>query len=153
MLVTQEMTDILTANLQFYKEKLKNSEIINQLAPSNLSDLRQLIKNEIQVVEDIFEFRIKRVQEMENPYLPPVVHTEYYFIEKDPMTVPITELIDHLLQIKESVLKYIILIHPSRLNRTGYHWQEGHITLEQLIQRYIKNDQIFAEELKSLLSF
>lgn len=151
MYVLKEAIDILTQNLIFYREYLHSILGKKSLSDNQMKALYNCLNEEMRVVEDIFEFRIKRVNEMEHPYLPPVVHTEYYLQNLEEETIPINTLVENFLNTKEKIIKYISLISPSRYSRTGYHWQEGHISLEMLLDRYIKNDQKFKQKIEKLL--
>lgn len=146
MYTLTEIIAYLNQNLQFYKKFFAGFHF-NQTEPVEITEI---IKEEMRIVEDIFEFRIKRVNEIENPYLPPVIHQEYVVNVAGENQIQPEALVSGLLQLKEDVFKYVTHLHPARLSRTGYHWQEGHITLENLLNRYLRNDLKFREKLESL---
>lgn len=153
MVSLENIVDSLTVNLSFYKNIYRDfQEEKISINDSMMESFIELIKGEIKIVDDIFEFRIKRVNEIENPYLPPVIHNNYFLLGEDSgQQSQLTSLLEYLINVKETVLKYIIHISPARYSRTGYHWQEGHISLSELIERYVENDSKFIREIQKRL--
>ncbi len=128
----------LEKNLYYYRECFcRNFE--NKIEKHRLKELVQFIYTQCSVEEDIFEFRIRKILETEEPYLPPV-NCELYQKINPTKHIGIDEITENYLQIKQRIYNYLNSLSGKQLSRYGYHWKEGHISLEELLKRYIEND-------------
>ncbi|MCK5077352.1 MAG: hypothetical protein KAR38_13305 [Calditrichia bacterium] len=142
--------EILKDNLSFYEQCLcpTATDKINLSSKKEL--LKEIINKQIQIEEDIFELRLKKIIETQEPYLPPLdfeLDKKSFYIAAPNLQLSI----EHLLKLKIKIMDFILNLSNVSVSRIGYHWNEGHISLEQLISRYIENDIKFIKEIKNII--
>jgi hypothetical protein len=141
-------------NEAYCKSLIKNIEsnlkdfqsILNHL-PDNIGDefsgnsheLFNLFSTLTAVEEDVFEMRLKKIIDQENPYLP-AIHPEEVRDSSPVKNSSLNQLIEKYLNQKESIVKYLYKVPFFYWDRTGVHELEGHVSFEEFIRRLIKND-------------
>ena len=142
--------EILKNNLEFYEECLSvtNTDNLNQVSNTNL--LKSCLNHQIQIEEDIFELRIKKIIETAEPYLPPLEnelnHKGFYIDE-----VNLKDAIENFIKLKIRIIDFFYNTPNLSYTKIGYHWREGHISLEEVMNRYIHNDKKFRIKLNSIM--
>ena len=146
-----EIMEILQSNLTFYEKKFNPSIIGNISKGSKTNELKELINKQIQIEEDIFELRFKKIIETQDPYLPPL---DFELDQKNFYTVaPNLNLsLEQLIKLKLKIMNFILNLPNTSYDRYGYHWNEGHISLGQLVNRYVNNDVKFKEKIKEIIN-
>ena len=142
--------EVLKENLSFYEQHL-NPGIIEKINKHQQKErLKEIINKQIQIEEDIFELRFKKIIETQDPYLPPLD----FELDKKSFYIPASNLnlsLEQLIKLKLKILDFIFNLSNLSFDRIGYHWNEGHISLGQLINRYIDNDLKFINKIKNIL--
>ncbi|MCK5076235.1 MAG: hypothetical protein KAR38_07655 [Calditrichia bacterium] len=143
--------EILKNNLEFYEKCLftANADNLDQVSNANL--LKSCLNHQIQIEEDIFELRIKKIIETEDPYLPPLEnelnHKGFYIDE-----VNLKNAIENFIKLKVRIIDFFFNTSNVNYTKIGYHWREGHISLEEVMNRYIDNDKKFRIKLNSIIN-
>ena len=122
-------------------------KINNGEAGNNSHDLMNLFATLAAVEEDVFEMRLKKIIDQENPYIP-AIHPEAVKNSVSGQNTSLPYLIQKYLNQKESIIKYINNVPFFYWDRTGVHELEGHVTFEEFVRRLIKNDNSNIEALK-----
>jgi hypothetical protein len=114
-------------------------EINSGETENNSHDLIDLFATLAAVEEDVFEMRLKKIIDQENPYIP-AIYPEAVKNSVSRQNTSLSYLIQKYLNQKESIIKYINNIPFSYWDRTGVHELEGHVKFEEFVRRLIKND-------------
>ena len=143
---------ILKNNLGYYEKSL-GKFINDSIQPEKLKfNLNEFLNSMIQIEEDVFELRIKRIMETENPYLPPVRIELTNYIPKD-HSFTLEESIEIFLKLKVRILDYFMHLASNNYYRIGYHWKEGHITMQEIFDRYLQNDKKVRADIEKIIHF
>jgi len=118
-----------------------NSEILKQL-----SSFFTKLNN---VEDEVIEFRLKKIIEIEHPYFP-VIEPEHSVVTNEQKPLPI--LIQDFLRRRRDLVKYLFSVPLQDWDRTGVHAVEGHISFFELVQRMAKQDKKNLSFLKQLIT-
>src|SRR4030042_6305355 len=108
---------------------------------SSSDTLRDFFTTLMAVEEDVFEMRLKKIIDRENPYLPAIIpdkikRQNYY----DDGTLQ--EVIEKFLEQKKKLIKFLLNVPYGSWEKTGFHEVEGHVTFEEFIRRMIRNEKL-----------
>ena len=108
---------------------------------SDAETLRDFFTTLMAVEEDVFEMRLKKIIDRENPYLPAIIpdkikRQNYYQDDSLP------EVIEKFLAQKKKLIKFLTNVPYGSWEKTGFHELEGHVTFEEFIRRMIRNDRL-----------
>ncbi|OGB61796.1 MAG: hypothetical protein A2Y94_05110 [Caldithrix sp. RBG_13_44_9] len=114
---------------------------------SSSDTLRDFFTTLMAVEEDVFEMRLKKIIDRENPYLPAIIpdkikRQNYY----DDGTLQ--EVIEKFLEQKKKLIKFLLNVPYGSWEKTGFHEVEGHVTFEEFIRRMIRNDKLNMSQIR-----
>ncbi len=112
------------------------------------NNLKAFFNLQTAIEEDVFEMRLKKIIDRENPYIPAIRTTNLPGTEKYDHQA-LQELIGLYLEQKKEVIKFLYNVPAFYWNRSGFHELEGHVTFEEFIKRMINNDK---KNLQNLLA-
>jgi len=124
---------------------------LGQLTPESDESTAEVLKDFITtlmaVEEDVFEMRLKKIIDRENPYLPAIVpdkikRNNYY------QEGTLEELIQKFLEQKKKLIKFLVNVPSMSWEKTGFHELEGHVTFEEFIRRLIRNDKLNVSQIR-----
>ncbi len=99
------------------------------------------------IEEDVFEMRLKKIIDRENPYLPAIeprrFKQENFYNERS-----LGEIIEKFFEQKRKIIKFLYNLPPHFWEKTGFHELEGHVTFEEFIRRMIRNDKLILGQIR-----
>lgn len=101
------------------------------------------------VEDEVIEFRLKKIIEIEHPYFP-VIEPEHAIVAIEQK--PLYALIQDFLKRRRDLVKFLFSIPLQDWDRTGVHAVEGHVSFFELVQRMAKQDKKNLSFLKQLLT-
>lgn len=104
----------------------------------------------IAIEEDVYEMRLKKIVDEENPYLP-AINVNKLREMKLYHTASLQRLVDRYLSLRLELLNFIQSLPFNVWDKTGVHELEGHVTFEEFIRRLVKNDRINIVQLRDNL--
>ncbi len=90
--------------------------------------------------EEVIEFRLKKLLKEEHPYMPSI---DTSFIERNAAADKhsLSQIIANFLRKRQELIKLLYSTPAPEWERTGVLGEEGHVTFEDLIMRFIKKDE------------
>lgn len=148
-----EPRDLIQALEISYHDFIRIATELSNLENQNLSV--QLVANDqckktlqliIEIQDEILLLRLKKIIELENPYLPMLRIDK---IKQRITNVDLTyeQMIDIFKRLRQELLTFLSSIPAEKWSRIGLHETEGHITFREIVLRMIKKEQ----EILSLL--
>jgi len=110
-------------------------------ADQDYSFLEKELYYQLLVENEILEFRLKKIQEMENPYLPAIDINKIESMYKIQNSNQLEILCERFLALRKNLLQFLYATPGSNWERTGLHERDGHITFKELVQRMIRKDR------------
>jgi hypothetical protein len=138
----------IQSNLQNFEALLSQLPVKAEKDSNNKSgEVKDLLFTLTAVEEDVFEMRLKKIIDQENPYIPAIYpeKVKNSYTQEDSS---LSALVQKYLKQKESIVKYLNHVPFFYWDRTGVHELDGHVTFEELIRRFIRNDKGTIESLK-----
>jgi hypothetical protein len=121
--------------------------------PKNIArELTELFATLTAIEEEVFEMRLKKIINLENPYIP-AISPEAVKNSISYQNQSLLNLVQKYLSQKESIIKFLYRVPFFYWDRTGVHELEGHVTFEEFIRRLIKNDNSNISVLKKKVDF
>lgn len=109
--------------------------------------LRDFFTTLMAVEEDVFEMRLKKIIDRENPYLPAIIpdkiKRQNYYEDGT-----LREVIEKFLEQKKKLIKFLLNVPHGSWEKTGFHELEGHVTFEEFIRRMIRNDKLNMSQIR-----
>jgi len=115
-------------------------------------ELTELFATLTAIEEEVFEMRLKKIIDIENPYIP-AISPETVRDSVSQQNQSLLNLVQEYLSQKESIIKFLYRVPFFYWDRTGVHELEGHVTFEEFIRRLIKNDNSNISVLKKKVNF
>ena len=142
------------------ENNFKDFQFLLSRIPENTDDKQKDISRELTdlfatltaIEEDVFEMRLKKIINLENPYIP-AISPEAVRDSISQEHQSLLNLVKKYLSQKESIIKFLYRVPFFYWDRTGVHELEGHVTFEEFIRRLIKNDNSNISVLKKKVSF
>ncbi|OPX35855.1 hypothetical protein B1H10_00275 [candidate division KSB1 bacterium 4484_188] len=152
VIAVEELIKHLEYNFNSYIQLLNR---INRDDLSENSDARaKLISffSTLTAVEDeVIEFRLKKIVEEKNPYLPainPKKLTESYLNQN----LSLAKIRQEFLQQRKMLLNLVHRIPNEYWNRTGVHASEGHVPFKEFVWRMVKRDKQYLSHLSQFVA-
>ncbi|MBN2364640.1 MAG: hypothetical protein EH225_00685 [Calditrichaeota bacterium] len=127
-------------NLNDFQSILSSLPDHNPNPENSRLKIREIIRTVTVVEEDILEMRLKKIIELENPYLP-AIQVERLKEQAIQNQRSLEQLIEKFLYQKKEIIRFLYNIPVFSWDRTGFHELEGHVTFEEFIRRMIRNDK------------
>ncbi len=143
----EELINSVAGNLQQYDQMLGR---IQPFGNAGSSKLAEFLKELVDIQDEIVDFRLKKILQEENPYLPAIR------LEKIKQNVPnqqvsLDEIRKMFILRRQELIRFLNLIPAENWSRTGVHELEGHITFKELIRRMIEKDKPIIAKLNKVL--
>lgn len=145
----EELIDSVEGNLQQYDQTLDR---IQQSGDNSSSQLTELLKELVDIQEEVVDFRLKKILREENPYLP-AIHPEKIRHDLPDQQFSLTEIQNLFLTRRRELVRFLNLTPAENWSRTGVHELEGHITFKELIRRMIEKDKPIIARLNKALRY
>lgn len=133
-------------------------QLLNRINRDELSENSEALKkltsffSTLTAVEDeVIEFRLKKIVEEKNPYLPeidPKKLTQSYLNQN----LSLAKIRQEFLTQRKMLLNMVHRIPNEYWNRTGVHASEGHIPFKELVFRMVKRDKQYLSHLSEFVT-
>lgn len=108
--------------------------------PESLETLGDMLQLLMEIHDEVFIFRLKKIVSENNPYMPPKDIMRLR-LQRREGPLSIEKLLENFLQQRQEHEKLLCSLPAGDWQRTGLHASEGHISLEVLVRRLIEYDQ------------
>jgi len=145
----EELIDSVEGNLQQYDQTLDR---IQQPGDNSRSQLTELLKELVDIQDEVVDFRLKKILREENPYLP-AIHPKKLRHDLPDQQYSLTEIQNLFLMRRRELIRFLNLTPAGSWSRTGVHELEGHITFKELIRRLVEKDKPIIARLNEILRY
>ena len=147
----------LITNLEKYFIEYRSllNPLKEDISPINKERIFELINaiNTVTEIEDeVIEFRLLKILSEEHPYLPVISVTD---IERRAKTkdMSLDNSIDSFLRQRRNLIKLLYSTPADYWERTGVHAQEGHISFQEFVRRFVEKDVETLSSVRNKISF
>ena len=142
-----EPKDLIQALENSYRDFLNVATELSNLQNQNISvhpitnnQCKKTLQLIIEIQDEIFLLRLKKIIALENPYLPMLRIDK---IKQRIVKVDLTyeQMIDIFKRLRQELLAFLTSLPAEKWSRTGLHETEGHITFKEIVLRMIKKEQ------------
>ena len=145
----EELIDSVKGNLQQYDQTLDR---IQQSGDDSRSQLTELLKELVDIQDEVVDFRLKKILREENPYLP-AIHPERIRHDLPDRQFSLSEIQNLFLMRRRELIRFLNLTPAEHWSRTGVHELEGHVTFKELIRRMIEKDKPIIAQINEVLRY
>lgn len=117
---------------------------------ADAAHLEEILNLTTCIEDEVIDFRLKKIQNEEHPYLP-AINVDRIKGGNSNMLTSLPESITIFLNHKKGLIKYLYSVPATEWERTGVHQVEGHLTFNELVRRMIDKDSWLQQELKAAL--
>jgi len=133
----RELIEAVENNYERYADLLEKLD--NQ---SNSSQVSTCVADLTEMEEEIVEYRLKKILEEENPYIPEIKRSSKFYHSQDTSTM-----IADFLEKRRKLVRTLKTLPSMKWERQGLHAREGHVTFRELIRRLAEKDHGFLSRL------
>ncbi|MGH1363609.1 MAG: hypothetical protein ACRBF0_08640 [Calditrichia bacterium] len=136
----RDLIDAVESNYQKYETLLKE---LSTTAES--SQVSNCIADLTEMEEEIVEYRLKKILEEENPYIPEIKRSRGASITPDTRA-----LMSSFLENRRMLVRTLKTLPSMKWDRQGLHAREGHVSFRELIRRLAEKDHGFLSKLGNI---
>ncbi len=142
----------MESNFRTFYQLLHPLTDANADTPPNIDSvhLEQILEMTTRLEDEIIDFRLKKIQNEEHPYLPTINVTRFKSGHSS-LDSSLPACINRFLNHKKNLIKYLYSVPATDWDRTGVHQVEGHLSFNELVRRMIDKDSWLQQELKAAL--
>lgn len=109
---------------------------------SSSSQVSTCVADLTEMEEEIVEYRLKKILEEENPYIPEIKRSSKFYPSQDT-----SAMIADFLEKRKKLVRTLKTLPSMKWERQGLHAREGHVTFRELIRRLAEKDHGFLSRL------
>lgn len=133
----RELIEALESNYERYADLL--AKLGDQSGSSQVSTC---IADLTEMEEEIVEYRLKKILEEENPYIPEIKRSSSFYSSQDT-----SAMITDFLEKRQKLVRTLKTLPSMKWDRQGLHAREGHVSFRELIRRLAEKDHGFLSRL------
>ena len=136
----RELIEAVETNYERYADLLEKLD-----AQSSSSQVSNSVADLTEMEEEIVEYRLKKILEEENPYIPEIKRSATFYHSQDT-----SAMIADFLEKRRKLVRTLKTLPSMKWDRQGLHAREGHVTFRELIRRLAEKDHGFLSRLGNI---